>query len=290
MKLVVTDNDGVTGIITRFITVEINSTPTAAFDYEPESPKVNEGVTFSSRSADADGVILAYLWEFGDGETSTVQTPSHRYQDEGAYTVTLTVTDNDGKSASASETLRVDQRDGTLNADFSWSPKNPSAGSAVSFKDLSTSPGAAIVSWSWEFGDGSTKATQNPSHTFEQEKAYVVTLTVTDSLGATDSESKTISFLPGELWIIAYPNPVKGRTVQLDISGSQDATGILLRIYSLSQQLVLRKELNNGATGFEWDLVDDSGESVSNGLYFVFVTAEAGETLMSNVFRLLIAQ
>jgi len=71
--------------------------PVASFTYSPLAPQVNDTIAFdASGSSDADGTIVSYLWSFGDGETSSSQNPSHAYAQEGSYTVTLTVTDNDG--------------------------------------------------------------------------------------------------------------------------------------------------------------------------------------------------
>ncbi|MDF4805398.1 collagenase, partial [Vibrio parahaemolyticus] len=64
--------------------------------------KVGESITFSSEnSTDTDGQIVSVLWDFGDGTTSTQTQPTHQYGSEGQYTVSLTVTDNDGLTATA---------------------------------------------------------------------------------------------------------------------------------------------------------------------------------------------
>ena len=96
-----------------------NVPPTASFVYSPVSP-INSGqtvVTFiASGSTDADGQIASYTWNFGDGspeETRTTPTVTHLFPDTPAtcleivYTVLLTVTDDDGGKASASQTARV---------------------------------------------------------------------------------------------------------------------------------------------------------------------------------------
>ena len=71
--------------------------PVASFTYSPLSLQVNDSITFdASGCSDADGTIVSYIWDFGDGDTSTSQNPTHTYNQEGAYTVTLTVTDDDG--------------------------------------------------------------------------------------------------------------------------------------------------------------------------------------------------
>jgi len=96
-----------------------NVPPTASFVYSPVSP-INSGqtvVTFiASGSTDTDGQIASYTWNFGDGspeETRTTPTVTHLFPDTPAtcleivYTVLLTVTDDEGAKASASQTARV---------------------------------------------------------------------------------------------------------------------------------------------------------------------------------------
>jgi PKD repeat protein len=71
--------------------------PEASFMYSPPDPLVNDTITFdASGCSDADGTIVSYSWDFGDGDTSTNQNPTHAYDQEGSYVVTLTVTDDDG--------------------------------------------------------------------------------------------------------------------------------------------------------------------------------------------------
>jgi len=85
-----------------------NMIPTADFDYSPTSPAVNETVTFdASNSYDLDGTIMNYTWNFGDGNISSQQNPTHRYAEKGTYSVTLVVTDNEGATNSVTKTIVV---------------------------------------------------------------------------------------------------------------------------------------------------------------------------------------
>lgn len=84
-----------------------NRAPTANFDFTPIEPTVNDQISFIDRSADPDGKVSAWEWQFGDGNTATEQNPSYRYAADGTYTVSLTVTDNDGATATKTRSLRV---------------------------------------------------------------------------------------------------------------------------------------------------------------------------------------
>lgn len=71
--------------------------PVASFTYSPIAPQVNDTIAFdASGCSDADGTIVSYLWDFGDGDASTRQNPTHVYDQEGSYSVTLTITDDNG--------------------------------------------------------------------------------------------------------------------------------------------------------------------------------------------------
>ncbi|MDG6223249.1 MAG: DNRLRE domain-containing protein [Candidatus Bathyarchaeota archaeon] len=101
-NIIINDNHSLTAVFT-----EVNQEPPqiekkppqASFNYTPLNPQVNDTITFdSSSSIDTDGTIVNYSWDFGDGTTSTNQNPTHSYSHEGSYTISLTVTDNDGLS------------------------------------------------------------------------------------------------------------------------------------------------------------------------------------------------
>ncbi len=97
MSLVVNDRRESSAASTTTATiVEVNDPPVAAAGQD-RSAQTNAAVSFSSSgSYDPDGSITAYLWNFDDGSTSALANPSHAFAAAGVYTVTLTVTDNDG--------------------------------------------------------------------------------------------------------------------------------------------------------------------------------------------------
>lgn len=85
-----------------------NQPPTASFTYSPQNPMIGEEITFdASLSTDPDGEIVSYEWGFGDGEAASGEIVTHAYSDVGDYTVTLTVTDDDGAANSSSDIITV---------------------------------------------------------------------------------------------------------------------------------------------------------------------------------------
>jgi len=190
VTLTVTDSyDGSTDSITKTITVS-NSPPIAAFTYLPANPTALQTIQFTSVSSDFDGTITNYTWDFGDGNISYEQNPRHQYADNGIYEITLTVKDNENATNSTTESIIV------LNippiADFSFQPSNPRTTTIVKFKDNSTDSDGSIVSYYWEFGDGSNSTEQNPEHVFYNPGIFKVTLTVTDNDNATSSKSLNV--------------------------------------------------------------------------------------------------
>jgi PKD repeat protein len=91
-----------------------NAQPTASFGYSPNSPDTSDSITFdASGSSDTDGTVQKYEWDLGDGTTATGVSPTHSYGSSGDYTVTLTVTDDDGATGTRTKTVSVtDNSDG----------------------------------------------------------------------------------------------------------------------------------------------------------------------------------
>ncbi|MDP9349973.1 MAG: PKD domain-containing protein, partial [Chloroflexota bacterium] len=105
VKLTVTDEHGNADSVTK--SLKVTSAPTSAFTVSPAKPVVDTAVQFTDGSSDRDGPIAAWAWDFGDGATSTAQSPSHTYTKAGTYTAKLTVTNGDGATASTSRTITV---------------------------------------------------------------------------------------------------------------------------------------------------------------------------------------
>jgi PKD repeat protein len=159
-----------------------NNAPVASFTAsDPE----NKTVQFTDSSTDEDDDTLTWSWDFGDGGNSTEQNPSHTYDSNGMYTVTLTV--NDGTD---SDDFSIDLTIGTAPVAGITIPEgNITVNASAQFMDNSTMGDSNITSWLWDFGDGETSTEQNPTHNYSAAGTYTVTLMVSDD----DALSDTIS-------------------------------------------------------------------------------------------------
>ena len=160
-------------------TVNVGGVPNADFAGAPTQVNTNENVQFTDKSSNSP---TAWSWDFGDTATSTDQNPSHAYQLKGIYTVSLTARNDNGK----------DTETKTSYINVGLSPKAEfipiivpyeqyKVPMIVNFVDQSTN---IPTSWSWDFGDGSISSERNPTHIYQKEGTYTVTLTVKNYFGA----------------------------------------------------------------------------------------------------------
>jgi len=183
-------------------TIEKNKKPVADFTYTPTEPLDTDTITFVDHSTDEDGQIVSWFWEFGDGTTSTKQSPTHKYEDNGTYVVKLTVTDD--KNATSTKQVAIVVANKAPVAKFTFAPANPKIGDEIEFTSHSLDDDGTIVSYLWNFGDGNTSTEQNPTHSYEKTGTYNVTLKVTDNDGATHTQMQQIKVTKEEVNIWLY--------------------------------------------------------------------------------------
>ena len=164
------------------------------FTYTPGAPLVSQTVNFV---ADEDVSVITYAWSFGDGSTAIGRIVDHEFRDPGNYLVTLTTTDSTGAKASRSKDVEVGAGE-FPTVDFTVSPGGPVVNETVFFNASGTVPSAGrrIVSYNWDFGDGTTGTGLTTTHKFTKAASYTVNLTVTDDAGVKANTNKTVSINP----------------------------------------------------------------------------------------------
>ena len=191
---------------TTFQTISITSGAQATFNYSG-SQCFGSIISFINTSLNASG----YYWDFGDGDTSSVQSPTHTFTSTGTFTISLIAI-----SGICSDTI---SQNITINnqplAAFSYSSPTCS-GSAVIFNNSSTS----ATTYHWNFGDGDSSLVQTPTHIYSSSGSYTVTL-IASAGNCTDtiSQNITISTTPISAFSFAGPTCI-GQTISFTNSSS----------------------------------------------------------------------
>jgi len=196
--------------------------PVAAFSASPTSGQRPLTVQFSDQST---GTITSWAWSFGDGGTSTLQSPSHTYNSTGYFTVSLTVT-GPGGSVTVTKTNYIHVTESVPTAVFVGSPTSGNRPLVVQFTDQST---GSITSWSWSFGDGGTSTLQSPSHTYNSAGYFTVSLTVTGT-GGSDTMTRTnyIHVTETAPPVAAFSaSPTSGYGPSLTVQFTDQSTGVI---------------------------------------------------------------
>ncbi len=167
------------------------SKPTADFEADAVSGAAPHTVNFKNLSTGSPAPAT-FDWDFGDLSTSKDENPTHTYQKEGAYNVTLSVSNSQGADAETKAgyiTVTKSTSQSKPDADFSVSATSGKAPFTVQFRDESTA-NPPVASWTWDFGDGGDSTDPNPGYTYNNKGIYTVKLTVSNSEG-TDIETKS---------------------------------------------------------------------------------------------------
>ena len=247
ITLTVTDNNGATDTATHQVTVPAvaaNQPPTAAFSATPSStPGSLQVAVDGSNSADPDGMIVSYAWDFGDDHGATGATASHTYTSAGTYTITLVVTDDQGATGTTTHQVTVPPAAANQppTASFTATPSSTPGSLQVALDGTASSDSnGTVASYAWDFGDGGSATGATASHTYTSAGTYTITLTVTDDQGATGAAARQVTVPavaanqpppankpPQAAFAITPPSVSGSLQVGVDGSGSSDPDGTI---------------------------------------------------------------
>ncbi|MCP9481346.1 PKD domain-containing protein [Shimia sp. CNT1-13L.2] len=232
VALSVTDDSGVSNrTSTDHVTVRVNAPPEPKISGPSEALAVGEAFVLDGRgSVDADGTILSYLWDFGDGAMAEGESAEYAWAIPGVYDVTLTVIDDSGTASAMQSTVAqvivntrpvaeagVDQFVTASEVQFDGSGSSDIDGQ--------------ITSYSWDFGDGAVGRGVRPTHAYARPGRYEVALTVQDDSGAPQSHARDT------MWVVVNASPIAdagpsltvapGEGFVLDAGASVDPDGAI---------------------------------------------------------------
>lgn len=183
------------GSLVRQLAVQVlNAPPKASGRISPETGDATTNFALISESSDGDGKILTYLWDFGDGQSSSLPRAAHSYATHGTYNVLLTVSDDWGATGNASFLVTVVNIPPavSLRAKASAADVGASIGFDASGTGDPDDPATAL-GYRWEFGDGKTASGMSVEHSYASPGKYVVRLTVDDGAGGSTSKTITVT-------------------------------------------------------------------------------------------------
>jgi len=161
--------------------------PVVAFTNTPTIACAPAAITFTNNTTFPQGTTgSAYTWKFGDGTISNTPNPIHTYTTAGTYTVTLIASDASSCTDSISHVGAVVVNRPTAN--FTSTPTNACLNVPITFTNAST--GGSALTYSWDFGDGTTSAATNPTHAYAANGTYTVRLIATEAGGCSDTMIK----------------------------------------------------------------------------------------------------
>jgi gliding motility-associated-like protein len=226
-------------------------------------------VNFTNTST---GTGLTYSWDLGNGNSSVEKNPSATYTSAGTYTVKLTVTDASSKTATSSTTITVYS---APTAAFKANPTSGCSPLTTTFTDQSTKGSGTISAWKWDFRDGSTSTTQNPTKKYTTEGTFAVYLKVTDSNGCSSELEKTSYIDVANAPVVGFtPSTSSACKIPLSVSFTNTTTGKGTLTYDWSLGNSKTSTLKSPSTTYE-----------SYGTYTVKLTATSTEYGCSSSFE-----
>ena len=250
--LYITTNNGCLDTVGKSVTVY----PKPVADFSFSNDCYGQSISFTGGSTVSSGSLTTYAWTFGDGNSSSLQNPSNYYAASGTYTVSLVVTTDNSCKDTISKTVTVYPKP---IADFNFN--NVCYGLKMNFTDASTVSSGSVSAWAWNFGDGKSSSSQNPSHLYGASGTYTVTLIITTGFSCKDTISKTVT---------VYPKPIADFTTT---NKCQDEGLSFTDGSSVS---------SGSVTGWAWNFGDNKTGTAQNAYHYYTSSGNFNITLVAS--------
>jgi large repetitive protein len=238
--------------------------------------KCNKFTFDATSSYDVDNQKLSYLWNFGDGQTSTEPVVTHIYDKGGEYTVTLNVKDSSGLPCDSDGTSQKVYVNTPPVASFA-APILVCAQDEVTFDASATTDDApANLTYMWKFGDGDSDEGKRVTHAYDKGGEYNVTLVVDDNSGT----ACNLDSLQKKIRVNTSPVAVAGKDVTMCLYSLDEA-------YTVELDGSSSRDVDGNDLSYTWSLGDgttEKGQSITHtygqgGIYNVKLTVDDGSGL-----------
>ena len=197
-------------LISMSFAIVSQADPTANFSYSFPSPCEQANIQFINSSSTLAGTLILTIWDFGDGNGSTVFSPKHKYTEAGNYTVTLTVQNSNGDFDVISQLVTVNP---LPQVNFQFTAASQCVSTLQTFNNLS-SIASSDLSYSWNLGDGTLSTIEDPDHLYSNPGTYTVSLTATSaSTGCAKTFSKALTIHPEAIPDFTAENTCLGQAI-----------------------------------------------------------------------------
>ncbi|MEO6671457.1 MAG: PKD domain-containing protein [Ferruginibacter sp.] len=238
VKLVIQNAAGKDSL-TKISYISIYGKPTVDFSASSQTGCFPLTVNFTDLSTTPAGIIDNWQWDFGDGNASTQQNPSHVYTSAGSYNVSLRVRNTNGCYQTITRTQYITVGNAPVAGFTNSISTNCTAPVNIYFQNTST--GSGTLSYFWTFGDGQTSVAQNPSHSFGS-GTFIVTLITTNGNGCRDT--------------FVIPNPI--------IIGNMQTSFTSPATVCAGESFTINNSSSPVSVSYLWDFGDGTNSTVRN--------------------------
>lgn len=219
--------------------VQVNhfAVPTAAFVASDFC--VNTGVQFTNTSSIAQGT-MSYLWNFGNGQTSTAQSPLHSYSNAGTYSVNVLVTSNNGCTHSNTQTIQVRPA-----PTVQFNVSNACELNNLNLVNTSTIS-SGNLSYNWNFGDATTSTVNNPQKSYSAAGVYSLQLIATSNFGCVDSSAVPVTIHP--LPVLTMPDTINSCNASETLNAGNPGSTYIWSNLSFTQSINVQNTGNYRVT------------------------------------------